>query len=167
MVLDRLVERLKISFTRVEMRALVTKVDHMGAKLVLVKPQTFMNLSGNSIASLARFYKIAPSNLMIVYDEVDLPFGSLRMRPAGGSAGHKGMISIIDSLGTDEFPRLRIGIGRPTGRKGAAGYVLDNFSKDEQQFLVPTLDRASDAVLLYVTQGLEAAMNQYNTSKEE
>jgi peptidyl-tRNA hydrolase, PTH1 family len=145
----------------------VTKAEYEGRKLVLAKPQTYMNLSGKSVASLARFYKIPASHLLVIYDEVDLPFGTLRIRPAGGSAGHKGMGSIVEALGTDEFPRLRIGIGRPAGRKSAADYVLQDLSKDEQVFLLPTLDRAVEAVFTFINSGVEAAMNQFNASVEE
>jgi peptidyl-tRNA hydrolase, PTH1 family len=167
MLLDRMAEKLRVTFSRVEMRALVTKAEYEGRKLVLAKPQTYMNLSGKSVASLARFYKIPASHLLVIYDEVDLPFGTLRIRPAGGSAGHKGMGSIVEALGTDEFPRLRIGIGRPAGRKSAADYVLQDLSKDEQVFLLPTLDRAVEAVFTFINSGVEAAMNQFNASVEE
>lgn len=164
MLVDRLAEHLKIKFSRVESRALVTKGEHLGRRIVLAKPQTFMNLSGQAAGSLARFYKIPIENLLIVYDEVDLPLGTLRMRPDGGSAGHKGMASIIDRLGTQNLPRLRIGVGRPPGRMDASDYVLQRFSTGEQDLLLQTLDRGVDAALMFVTEGLNAAMNRYNGS---
>lgn len=164
MLVDRLAEHLKIKFSRVESRALVTKGEHLGRRIVLAKPQTYMNLSGQAAGSLARFYKIPIENLLIVYDEVDLPLGTLRMRPDGGSAGHKGMASIIDRLGTQSLPRLRIGVGRPPGRMDASDYVLQRFSAGEQDLLLQTLDRGADAALMFVTEGLNAAMNRYNGS---
>ncbi len=162
MLVDCLAERFKVAFSRLEQRALVTKADQQGRQIILAKPQTFMNLSGVSTGALMRYYKIPTSQLLVAYDDVDLPLGTLRLRPDGGSAGHKGMTSIIERLGTQEFPRMRIGIGRPPGRKEAADYVLQNFSTFEVETLTPTLERAADAALLFITQGLEAAMNQYN-----
>ncbi len=162
MLVDRLSERLKVSFTRMESKALVTKTEYEGRRLVIVKPQMYMNLSGQPIASLKRYYKITESNLLVVYDDVDLPLGSLRLRPAGGSAGQKGMMSIIDKLGSDAFPRLRIGIDRPPGRMDAADYVLQTFPKNDRDLLLATLDRAVEAVFCFVTQGLEMAMNKFN-----
>lgn len=162
MLLDRLAERLGCTFSRVESRALVAKGDYLENRLILVKPQTYMNLSGQAASSLLRFYKIPLEQLLVIYDEVDLPLGILRLRPGGGSAGHKGMQSIMDKLGTQEFPRLRIGINRPPGRKEAADYVLQDFSKDEAQLLPELLDRAIEAVLTFVRGGITDAMNLYN-----
>lgn len=162
MLLDRLAERLKTSFSRLESKALVTKAEYQERRLVLAKPQTFMNLSGQAAGALLRYYKVPQSNLMVAYDDVDLPLGTLRLRPGGGSAGQKGMASIIERLGSQDFPRLRIGIGRPPGRMDAAAYVLQDFSKAEMEALLPALDRGVEAVLLFITQDLNAAMNQYN-----
>jgi PTH1 family peptidyl-tRNA hydrolase len=122
-----------------------------------------MNLSGQAVSALVKFYKIPIENLMIVYDDVDLPFGKIRIRPYGGSAGQKGVVSIIDRLGTNEFPRLRMGLGRPPGRMQAASYVLRDFSQEELDFLPEILDRGADAVLTFVSLGLVTAMNQYNS----
>jgi PTH1 family peptidyl-tRNA hydrolase len=162
MLADRLAERLGVKFSRLESKALVTKGEHQGRRIVLAKPQTFMNLSGQAVGALVRFYKVPLSNLLIAYDDVDLPLGTLRLRPGGGSAGQKGMASIIERLGTQEFPRLRLGIGRPPGRMDAADYVLQDFSAGERELLGPVLDRAAEAALVFVVEGLEAAMNRYN-----
>jgi PTH1 family peptidyl-tRNA hydrolase len=162
MLVNRLAERLTVQFSRLESKALVTKAEYQRQRLVLAKPQTFMNLSGQAVGALARFYKVPQERLMIVYDDVDLPFGTLRLRHSGGSAGQKGMQSIIERLGTQDFPRLRMGIGRPPGRMEAAAYVLQKFSRSETDLLPEILDRGADAVLVFVTQGLEIAMNQYN-----
>ncbi len=145
-----------------ESKALVAKGEFEGRKLILAKPQEFMNLSGRSVGALLRYYKIPAANLMVAYDDVDLPLGTLRIRPGGGSAGQKGMASIIERLGTETFPRLRIGIDRPPGRMEAAAYVLENFTQSERKVLEPTLVSGVEAVLLFVTAGLDAAMNLYN-----
>lgn len=162
MLLDRLAGGLGVSFSRVESRALVTKAEHLGNRLILVKPQTYMNLSGQAVSSLLRFYKVPLERLMVVYDDVDLPLGTLRLRPGGGSAGHKGVQSIIEKLGTQEFPRLRAGVNRPPGRMEAADYVLQDFSKDESELLQEVLSRATQAVLTFVSEGIVVAMNQFN-----
>lgn len=165
MVVDRLAARLGTSFSRVESRALVTKGMYQDKRVILVKPQTFMNDSGSAIGALARYYKVPSQNLLVTYDDADLPFGSLRLRPGGGSAGQKGMKSIIERLGTEAFPRLRIGIGRPPGRMDTAGYVLQPFSKAEAIEVPQVLDRAVSAILVLMTDGIEKAMTQYNAAE--
>jgi PTH1 family peptidyl-tRNA hydrolase len=162
MLMNRLAEKLGEGFSKLESKALIAKCTYQGQRLVLAKPQTFMNLSGRAVSSLLRYYKIPVTNLLVTYDEVDLPLGTLRMRPSGGSAGHKGMQSIVEQLGTEEIPRLRIGVGRPPGRMEAADYVLQNFSREEAEELTMLLDTAAEAVLTFVSGGLEKAMNQYN-----
>jgi len=166
MLIDRLAARLEVKFSRLEAKALVTKANYQNRRLILAKPQTYMNLSGQSIATLVKFYHVPIENLLVAYDDVDLPFGSIRLRPGGGSAGQKGMASIIERLGTQEYPRLRLGIGRPPGRMEAADYVLQDFPTAEIAILPEILDRAVQAVLTCVWQGLEAAMNQYNRVEE-
>lgn len=162
MFLDRLAGHLQVSFSRLESRALVTKADYQAHRVILAKPQTYMNLSGQAVGALMRFYKVPLEQMLIVYDDVDLPFGSLRMRPTGGSAGQKGMASIIEGIGSQDFPRLRIGIGRPPGRMDAAAYVLQDFSRQETEELPQVLDRAVEAVLIFVTYGITEAMNRFN-----
>ena len=162
-LLNYLSERLGVTFSRLESKSLVTKADYHGHRLILVKPQTYMNLSGQAVESLVRFYKIPLEQVMVVFDDVDLPFGALRLRHAGGSGGQKGMQSIIDRLGTQDIPRLRMGIDRPPGRMEAADYVLQDFSKSETELLPGILARAADALLTYIREGLEAAMNQFNS----
>jgi PTH1 family peptidyl-tRNA hydrolase len=161
-LLDRLAERLGVTFSRMESKALVTHADYQGCRLILAKPQTFMNLSGQAVASLARFYKISTENMIVAYDDVDLPLGVLRIRPQGGSAGHKGMTSIIERLGMNMFPRLRLGVDRPPGRMDAAAYVLQDFTPAEEELLATILESGVDAILVFVSQGLEVAMNQFN-----
>lgn len=162
MVLDRLASRLNVSFSRVQLRSIIADTRYQERRIYMAKPQTYMNESGSSVGSLLRFFKIPTENLLVVHDDVDLPFGTLRLRPGGGSAGQKGVASIIDRLGTQEFPRLRFGVGRPPGRMLAAAYVLQDFGRDESAELPAVLDTAADAALLFVTEGLERAMNRYN-----
>lgn len=162
MLTDRLAARLGIAFSRLESKALVAKGDYQGHRIILVKPQTYMNLSGQPISGLLRFYKVPLENLLVVYDDVDLPFGTIRIRPSGGSGGQKGMKSILSHLGSEDFPRLRIGLSRPPGRMEAASYVLDDFSKSEVEQLPEILDRGVAAILTFITNGLQAAMNQFN-----
>ena len=166
MLVNRLAERLGIEFSRMESKSLVTKGDYRGFRLILAKPMTYMNLSGQAVSSLVRFYKVTLENLLVIYDDVDLPLGTLRLRPGGGSGGHKGMQSIIQQLGTPDFPRFRLGIGRPPGKRSAASYVLKDFSTDENEFLPVILDQGVDAVLTFVTDGIDIAMNNYNSSIE-
>jgi PTH1 family peptidyl-tRNA hydrolase len=146
----------------VQFRSLVTDARFQGKRVLLAKPQTYMNESGVSVGSLMKFYKIPLSRLLVAHDDVDLPFGTLRLRPGGGSAGQKGVASIQERLGTQDLPRLRVGVGRPPGSKLAAAYVLQNFSRDEAEFLPSVLDHAAEAALTFVTDGLERAMNRYN-----
>jgi PTH1 family peptidyl-tRNA hydrolase len=164
MFVNRLADHLGITFNRMESNALVCKLVYQGCKLILAKPQTFMNLSGQPVAALLRYYKVPLEHMMVAYDDIDLPFGSLRLRPEGGSAGHNGMKSIIKRVGTNDFARLRIGINRPPGKMEAADYVLRNFRSTELEQLPTILDRAVEATLCFVTDSIEAAMNRYNTS---
>lgn len=162
MLLDHLTARLNIRFTRMQSKALVAIANFQEHKIILAKPQTFMNLSGQSVQGLLHFYKLPLENLLIAHDDLDLPLGTIRIRPDGRSAGQKGMTSTIDRLGTDEFPRLRLGIGRPPGQMQAPDYVLQNFSEFELTVINETLNRAVEAGLTWVTEGLDTAMNKYN-----
>ena len=162
MLLNRLSLELGEKFGKVEAKALVAKTIYHGERVVLVKPQTYMNNSGSPISSLVRFYKIPLTNLLVAYDDVDLPLGTIRIRPSGGSGGQKGMQSIIERLGTEEFPRLRIGTGRPPGIKDAADYVLQDFPTHDAELLDETLRRAVKAVLTFIQYDLDRTMNLFN-----
>lgn len=162
MVIDRVASLLKVELTRMQARALVATGMDGERKVILAKPVTYMNLSGQAIAALMKFYKIPTTNLLVAHDDIDLPLGTLRLRPGGGSAGQKGVASTIERLGTENFARLRVGIGRPPGQKMAADYVLQPFGKDEQETLNFLLDRAAEAALTFARSGLDAAMNMYN-----
>ncbi len=161
-VLDTLANTFNLSFSRVESNALVQKHTYHDKRLILAKPQTFMNRSGLAVGALARFYKIEAWNVLIVSDDLDLPLGRIRLRPGGGSGGHRGLLSINQHLGTDQFPRLRIGIGRPPGNQDPADYVLHRFHPEEQQELEILLAESRDCILSFLDDGIENAMNQYN-----
>jgi len=139
-----------------------------GEKLLLAKPGTFMNLSGNSVAGLVRKYKIPLSDLLVIYDDLDLPLGKIRLRQSGSSGGHKGMNSIISALGSEAFPRIRVGIGRPQADEQSisedaiVNYVLSNFSLQEEAIIKPVIARVSEAIDCFFTQGIEAAMSKFN-----
>jgi PTH1 family peptidyl-tRNA hydrolase len=163
MLLDRFVERHEwMGFTRRQGKALIT-TGHLGpATLILAKPQTYMNLSGEAVSALVHFYDLPLDQLLVCVDEIDLPLGTLRLRPDGGSAGHNGMTSIIEQLGTDVFPRLRLGVGRPPGSKAAAGYVLKDFRGDDLEIINLALDKGVDAMECFIREGLVTAMNRFN-----
>ncbi len=167
MVIDRLCIRLGARGMRLQSRAIVTTAQYDGRKLLLAKPQTYMNLSGQSIQGLAHFYKLPLEQLLVAHDDLDLPFGTLRVRPGGGPGGQKGVASAIESLGTKDFARLRLGIGRPPGRMDPADYVLQDFSREELKLVSEILDRAADAALFFVTDGLEKTMNKFNGEVRE
>jgi PTH1 family peptidyl-tRNA hydrolase len=162
MLLDRLTVKLNAHFTRLQSKALVASANYQERKVILAKPQTFMNLSGQSVQGLMHFYKLPLENLLIAHDDLDLPVGTIRIRPDGSSAGQKGMTSILERLGTDEFARIRLGIGHPPGQMQAPDYVLQDFSNAELTVISETLNRAVEAALTWVTDGLDAAMNKYN-----
>jgi len=163
MTLDRLVERHKLTgFTKMQSRALITTGSVAGAALVLAKPQTYMNLSGQPVGALVRFYEVPLERLLVCSDDIDLPLGTLRLRPEGGSAGQKGLESIIEHLGTKAFPRLRLGIGRPPGFKAAAGYVLRDFKGEDLDIINAALDRAVEAIESFLREGILLAMSRFN-----
>ncbi|MEO2068395.1 MAG: aminoacyl-tRNA hydrolase [Desulfurobacteriaceae bacterium] len=147
MALDRLALRLGVSFSKEKFKGKLSEISlDDGRKVFLLKPLTFMNLSGESVGELARFYKLQPQEVLVVYDDLDLPLGKLRLRLKGSSGGHKGVLSIEKHLGSREFPRLRIGIGRPLTKEEVVDYVLSPFGKDELPILEESLERAVDCL---------------------
>jgi peptidyl-tRNA hydrolase, PTH1 family len=165
MVLDELARRFKVSFTQEKRwHGLVAKLPTGW----LLKPMTYMNDSGRSVRGLSQFYKITPAETLSVYDDVDLPLGRLRMRLAGSAGGHNGIKSLISNLGTDAFPRLKLGIAAEAGRPGGdrlVGHVLGKFSEGERPTLNLVIERAADAVISSLQTGLSAAMNLYNRNE--
>jgi PTH1 family peptidyl-tRNA hydrolase len=165
MVMDHVAKGLDTKFGKVQSNALVAQFGTGVDRLILAKPRTFMNNSGSAVGPLLHFYKTPLEKLLVVYDDVDLPFETLRLRGEGGSAGHNGMKSIIERLGNDAFPRLRVGVGRPKGRMSTPSHVLQDFSRDEQDILPFVLRRAAEAIEMFIHEGLTAAMNKYNAEK--
>ncbi|GLY03384.1 MULTISPECIES: aminoacyl-tRNA hydrolase [Actinoplanes] len=135
-----------------------------GPKLVLLKPLTYMNLSGGPVASLAQFFKVPVTNVIAVHDELDVPFGQVRVKRGGGEGGHNGLRSMSKSLGSKEYARVRVGISRPPGRQDPADYVLADFSSSERKELDFLVDRAADVVEAVITEGVEWAQNKYHGS---
>jgi PTH1 family peptidyl-tRNA hydrolase len=139
-----------------------------GDKLLLAKPGTFVNLSGKSVAGLVHKHNISLSDLLVIYDDLDLPMGKIRLRQSGSSGGHKGMSSIISALGSEDFPRIRVGIGRPQTEKQSmsedaiVNYVLSDFSPQEEATIKPVISRVTEAIDCFLTEGIKAAMNKFN-----
>lgn len=162
MVAQALADKLELKLMRVKFRCQIGDGKLDGIPLIIAKPLTYMNESGSAVSSLLRYFKVPLERLLVIHDDLDLPLGVLRLRPGGGSAGQRGMQSITEKLGTNAFPRLRFGIGRPPGRMDPADYVLEKFGTSEQELLKMTLDQATSAALSFVRDGLETAMNLYN-----
>ncbi len=167
MFIDRLADQIGARGMKVQSKAIVISGLHEERKLILAKPQTYMNLSGHSVQGLLHFYKIPYTHLLVAHDDLDIPYGTIRIRPTGGPGGQRGMANTIELLGTKDFPRLRLGIGRPPGRMDPKDYVLQDFSKDELKLMPDLLSRAADAALEFVMNGLNAAMNKYNGDIKE
>ncbi len=162
MVVNALADAANIPIRRVEFHALIGKGDFADVRLILAKPQTYMNNSGQAVAALVRFYKIPVERLLVVHDDLDLPFGTLRLRPTGSAGGQRGMGSIITKLNTQEFARLRVGIGRPPGRMDPSDYVLHDFDPPEEEMLPEVLGRAVKAIKMFLEEDIDLAMNKFN-----
>jgi PTH1 family peptidyl-tRNA hydrolase len=163
MVLDLLAERMGARFKSHKSRADVVEGRLAGTRVVLAKPRSYMNESGGPVASLRDFFKVPLDRIAVVHDELDLPYGGLRLKLGGGDNGHNGLKSIRASVGSGEFNRVRLGIGRPPGRMDPAAFVLRDFAGAERKELELNVDRAADAVESLVTDGLEKAQNTFNT----
>ena len=164
MAVDRLAQRQGITGNTVRNKAIVADgriPSGSTLRVMLVKPQTFMNNCGDAIGPLARFYQIPVERVLVVYDELDLPFGTIRLRDGGGAGGHNGMKSIINHLG-QSFPRLRLGIDRPPGRMPAAAYVLQDFAQADLPLLDEVLDEAVLAIETFLAEGIQLAMSRHN-----
>jgi len=165
-VLDALAESLDARFTRMQANALVTDARLDGIRVILAKPQTFMNNAGQSVGSLARFFRLPAEQILAVYDDLDLPLGALRLRPGGGTGGHRGLGSIVDHLGLDDFPRLRFGIGRPPGAMDPADYVLQDFGRADEELVSSNVERAVACIRSFALEGVQAAMTRFNAASE-
>ena len=159
--LDFLAEKNDIKINKIKHKALVGEGSISGQKVLLVKPQTFMNLSGNSVREVLEYYKADIENLIVIYDDVDIPMGRLRIRKKGSAGTHNGMKSIIYDIQGDGFPRIRIGIGNDR-KMPLAGYVLGGFAKDERELMKTAVERAALAVECMLEKGIDIAMGEYN-----
>jgi peptidyl-tRNA hydrolase, PTH1 family len=164
MVADVLAGRMRARFKRDRSRARVADGRLAGYPVTLAKPQSFMNLSGGSVAALRSFYKIPVERIVVIHDELDIPFGTIRLKQGGGDNGHNGLRSVTAALGTRDYQRVRVGIGRPPGRMDPADFVLHDFSAAERKVLPDVLERAADAVEALLLYGLAAAQNEFHTA---
>lgn len=159
---DALASAHGLGFARRQKRNRVAKGFICEQRAILAKPCTFMNDSGRAVIPLARFYRVSAERMLVVYDDMDLTTGTVRLRPLGGSGGHRGIGSIIQHFASGDFPRLRIGVGRPPGRMDPAAYVLQDFSAQEEAVLEEQMARAVAAIEIWLSRGIEVAMTRYN-----
>ena len=166
MVVDELLGRARASAPRAKFGGELSEGTLAGTKVLFLKPMEFMNVSGQAVARAAQFWKVAPAETVVVHDELDIPFGRLKLGAGGGHGGHNGLRSILADWGTADFARVRFGIGRPSHGRDAAAYVLESFTRDEQTQLPALIAEAADAVEAIVGSGLAAAMNKFNAKKK-
>ena len=163
MAADAMAKEKNVNINKARFKALTATCDIGGESVLLMKPQTFMNLSGDAVAQAAKFYKIPPERVIVVSDEISLPIGKLRIRTKGSAGGHNGLKDIIAKLGTDAFPRIRIGVGAPPHPDyDMADWVLSTFKNQDAEDMLAAAARAAEAVQCYITQGADRAMNRFN-----
>ena len=163
MAADAMAKEKNVNINKARFKALTATCDIGGESVLLMKPQTFMNLSGDAVAQAARFYKIPPEHVIVVSDEISLPIGKLRIRTKGSAGGHNGLKDIIAKLGTDAFPRIRIGVGAPPHPDyDMADWVLSSFKNQDAEDMLAAAARAAQAAQCYITQGADRAMNRFN-----
>lgn len=163
LALDRLAEREKLRFNKLRFKAWTAEWKLGEDKVLVMKPQTYMNLSGESVGAAARFYKIPADHILVVSDDIALPVGKLRLRAAGSAGGHNGLKNIIRHLGSDRFPRIKVGVGMPQNAEyDIADWVTGMPMGEEQKFLLDALDRAAQAIPAVITLGMDKAMNRFN-----
>ncbi|MBI5031076.1 MAG: aminoacyl-tRNA hydrolase [Chloroflexi bacterium] len=161
MIVERFARAHDLRFSRKRFNAEIAEGEINNIRVMIAKPQSYMNLSGEAVGKLFKFFKIEPHDLVVVYDDLDLPLGKMRMRAKGSAGGHHGMESIIAHIGTSDFPRLRVGIGRPNP-EADIDHVLGTFDGDERKLMDETFANASDALSVWLTDGINAAMNKFN-----
>ncbi len=166
-VIDVLADKYRIDVSEKKHKALCGRGAIEGQKVILVKPQTFMNLSGESIREVADYYKIEAEDMIIIYDDISLEPGQLRIRLKGSAGGHNGIKNIIAHLGTQEFPRIKVGVGAKPPRMDLAAYVLSHFSKEEQPLMDDAFKEAAEAAVMMMMDGAEKAMNHFNAKKKK
>lgn len=166
-VVDGLAHRWSVDQWREQHQALVGRARQGDEPVLVVKPMTFMNLSGDAVGGLAGFYKVAAADVLVVLDEAALPLGRLRAGPSGSAGGHNGLKSILARLGTPEVPRLRVGVGRGDARRDLADHVLGTFAADEREQVEAAVLRAAEAAVMFVTEGIERVMNAFNAANDK
>lgn len=167
-VVDRLAERWGTRLLRRAFLSVVGDVHWRGEKILLVQPQTYMNRSGEAVARIRDFYHLALSDFVVVHDDLDLPLGRIRIKRGGGGAGgNRGILSLIETLGGKDFARVKLGVGRPSGRQDPADFLLQPFTPSEEAFILPAVDRAAVAVEVLLAEGIEKAMSLFNTPLED
>lgn len=167
LAVDEIGKRVGIELTKKKFSGSFGEGFFNNEKLLLLKPETYMNRSGESVSSAANFYNIPSENIVVVHDEMDLPTGTVRIKAGGGSAGHKGINSIIEKIGDRGFIRVRIGIGKPREKSEGASHVLARFEKGKRDIVQDSIVRAADAVLEIIENGVEKAMNKFNAKADE
>ena len=166
LTVDELGKRVGIELKKKKFKGIFGEGILNNDKLLLLKPETYMNRSGESVSSAVNFYNIPVENIIVIHDELDLPTGALRIKAGGGSAGHKGVNSIIGELGSKDFIRIRIGIGKPGKKTATVSHVLSQFKRKESEIVMESVSRAADAVFEIVQHGLGSAMNKFNIRPE-
>lgn len=161
-VIDEMARTNQIKMTKVKFKALVGEGQIHGEKVILMKPQTFMNLSGQAVREVMNFYQLDMDRLIVVYDDIDLDVGKLRIRKKGSGGSHNGMRNILLQMKDENFPRVRVGVGRPQGHQALADYVLAKFSSQEQKVLVPIVMDSVSAIELMIKEDVDLAMNRFN-----
>ncbi len=162
LLLDHLAEKWNIKIDKIKFKSLCGEGFYQGEKVLLIKPQTFMNLSGEAVLDATQFYKVPTEDILVIYDDMDIEPGRLRLRLNGSSGGHKGMESIIYLLKSQDFPRLRIGIGKPAPQMATVGHVLGKFTETEEKVFSEAVKRGAEAVEMALDEGVEKAMNKVN-----
>ncbi len=164
-VIDKLADKLNVSVTKIKFKSVYGETTYKGQKVLLMKPQTYMNESGQAVRELVNFYKLKPEELVVVFDDIDIGFSDIKIKKQGSAGTHNGMRSIIYQIQTDEFPRIKIGIGKKRERQDLADFVLSEFSKDEQADINIAIEDAAEAIITILDSDLNTAMNKYNIKR--
>lgn len=167
MTIEKLAKDLKIDVAKSKFNSVYGETNYKGEKILLMKPLTYMNSSGVAVRDLVNFFKVDPADIIVIYDDVDIDFGDIRVRKQGSAGSHNGMKSIIYQIQNDQFPRIRIGIGKKHEQQDLANFVLTNFSKEEMEIIEEATELAAEAALDFVENGIDHTMNNFNNRKKE